>query len=133
MKPDTALLKDNVFYFPGFTNEIHYECELVVKIDRVGKHIDQAFARRGIWNLIRGFRRAIHEIGAGFDHFGEGLVAAPPNHHRQVLQGDRDADRENARDKGKSKRSEDDRGRVGDTGARCAVDARKQNDRADAA
>ncbi|MFM7595179.1 MAG: fumarylacetoacetate hydrolase family protein [Flavobacteriales bacterium] len=46
MKPDTALLKDNVFYLPGFTNEIHYECELVVKIDRVGKHIDTAFAHK---------------------------------------------------------------------------------------
>lgn len=46
MKPDTALLKDDVFYFPGFTNEIHYECELVVKIDRVGKHIDYAFAHK---------------------------------------------------------------------------------------
>jgi 2-keto-4-pentenoate hydratase/2-oxohepta-3-ene-1,7-dioic acid hydratase in catechol pathway len=46
MKPDTAVLKDDVFYFPGFTNEIHYECELVVKIDRVGKHIDQAFAHK---------------------------------------------------------------------------------------
>jgi len=46
MKPDTAVLKDDVFYFPGFTNEIHYECELVVKIDRVGKHIDSAFAHK---------------------------------------------------------------------------------------
>lgn len=46
MKPDTALLKDNVFYFPGFTNEIHYECELVVKIDRVGKHIVPSFAHK---------------------------------------------------------------------------------------
>ena len=46
MKPDTAVLKDDVFYFPGFTNEIHYECELVVKIDRVGKHIDAAFAHK---------------------------------------------------------------------------------------
>ena len=46
MKPDTALVKDNVFYFPGFTNEIHYECELVVKIDRVGKHIDPSFAHK---------------------------------------------------------------------------------------
>jgi 2-keto-4-pentenoate hydratase/2-oxohepta-3-ene-1,7-dioic acid hydratase in catechol pathway len=46
MKPDTAVLKDDVFYFPGFTNEIHYECELVVKIDRVGKHIDPAFAHK---------------------------------------------------------------------------------------
>ncbi len=46
MKPDTAVLKDDVFYFPGFTNEIHYECELVVKIDRVGKHIDAAFGHK---------------------------------------------------------------------------------------
>jgi 2-keto-4-pentenoate hydratase/2-oxohepta-3-ene-1,7-dioic acid hydratase in catechol pathway len=46
MKPDTAVLKDDIFYFPHFTQEIHYECELLVKIDRVGKHIDPKFARK---------------------------------------------------------------------------------------
>lgn len=45
LKPDTALLKDgNHFYYPEFTKDLHYECELVVKIDKVGKNISEKFA-----------------------------------------------------------------------------------------
>lgn len=45
MKPDTAILKDgNHFYYPEFTKDLHYECELVVKIDKVGKNIAEKFA-----------------------------------------------------------------------------------------
>lgn len=45
MKPDTAILKDgNHFYYPDFTKDLHYECELVVKIDKVGKNISEKFA-----------------------------------------------------------------------------------------
>ena len=40
LKPDTALLRNNdPFYIPAFSHEVHYECELVVRIDRVGKSI----------------------------------------------------------------------------------------------
>lgn len=47
MKPDTALLKDgNDFYHPDFSNEIHYECELVVRINKVGKNIQEKFAHK---------------------------------------------------------------------------------------
>lgn len=47
MKPDTALLRNNnPFYIPRFSNEIHYECELVVKINRVGRSIEERFAHR---------------------------------------------------------------------------------------
>lgn len=47
MKPDTALLKaDQDFYLPDFSNEIHHELELVVKISKVGKHIEEKFAHR---------------------------------------------------------------------------------------
>lgn len=47
MKPDTALLKDgNDFYHPGFSSDIHYECELVVRINKVGKNIQEKFARK---------------------------------------------------------------------------------------
>lgn len=47
MKPDTALLRDNEpFYFPGFTKDLHYECEVVVKISRVGKNIQEKFAHK---------------------------------------------------------------------------------------
>ncbi len=47
MKPDTALLKDNEpFYFPDFTNDLHHEIEVVLKISKVGKHIAEAFAHK---------------------------------------------------------------------------------------
>ncbi|MCC5916983.1 MAG: fumarylacetoacetate hydrolase family protein [Cryomorphaceae bacterium] len=47
MKPDTALLsKGNDFYLPKFSEEIHYEAELVVRINRVGKNIQEKFAHK---------------------------------------------------------------------------------------
>lgn len=47
LKPDTALLRNNdPFYIPAFSQEVHYECELVVRIDRVGRSIAEKFARR---------------------------------------------------------------------------------------
>ncbi len=45
LKPDTALLPaGNAFYMPDFTTDLHYECELVVKIKKVGKNIPVKFA-----------------------------------------------------------------------------------------
>jgi 2-keto-4-pentenoate hydratase/2-oxohepta-3-ene-1,7-dioic acid hydratase in catechol pathway len=47
LKPDTALLSNNQdFYLPDFSNDIHYEAEVVVKINKAGKHIDEKFAHR---------------------------------------------------------------------------------------
>lgn len=47
LKPDTALLSNNQdFYLPDFSNDIHYETEVVVKISKPGKHIDEKFAHR---------------------------------------------------------------------------------------
>jgi len=47
MKPDTALLKNNKpFYIPDFTNELHYETELIIKFNRLGKNIDSIFSNR---------------------------------------------------------------------------------------
>ena len=47
LKPDTALLRNNdPFYTPSFSQEVHYECELVVRINRVGKAIAERFAHR---------------------------------------------------------------------------------------
>ncbi len=47
MKPDTALLKENApFYYPAFSNDIHYEVELVVKISKNGKTILPQFAHK---------------------------------------------------------------------------------------
>lgn len=45
MKPDTALLKDNKpFYLPEFSQDVHHEIEVVLKISKEGKHIDEKFA-----------------------------------------------------------------------------------------
>jgi 2-keto-4-pentenoate hydratase/2-oxohepta-3-ene-1,7-dioic acid hydratase in catechol pathway len=44
-KPDTALLKDNKpFYHPDFSEDIHHEIEIVLKISKEGKHINEKFA-----------------------------------------------------------------------------------------
>lgn len=57
MKPDSALLRNNEsFYIPDFSNNIHYEIELVVRINRVGRHIEKRFACR-----------YYNEIGLGID------------------------------------------------------------------
>lgn len=45
LKPDTALLKDNRdFYYPEFSKEIHYEIEVVLRICKEGKHVQEKFA-----------------------------------------------------------------------------------------
>ncbi|MCX7986444.1 MAG: fumarylacetoacetate hydrolase family protein [Bacteroidales bacterium] len=47
LKPDTALLRNNQpFFLPDFSDEIHYEVELVIKISRLGKGIAEKFASR---------------------------------------------------------------------------------------
>ncbi|RMG25338.1 MAG: FAA hydrolase family protein [Bacteroidetes bacterium] len=82
-KPDTALLRNNKdFYYPDFSQDIHYECELVLRIAREGKHIQpqyvptyldgvglgidftardiqQACKQKGLpWTLAKGFNDA---------------------------------------------------------------------------
>lgn len=64
MKPDTALLKDEEFYFPEHTQDLHHEIELVVKISRVGKHIDEQFAHK-----------YYEEIGLGIDFTARDIQA----------------------------------------------------------
>lgn len=47
MKPDTALLPPhNPFFYPGFSKDVHYETELVIKISRNGRHIAERFANK---------------------------------------------------------------------------------------
>lgn len=71
MKPDSALLRNNEpFYIPDFSNDLHYECELVVRINRLGKNIEQRFASRyydeiglGIDFTARDLQRKLREKG----------------------------------------------------------------------
>jgi len=82
MKPITALLKDNrAFYYPDFSENIHYETELVIKMSRHAKHIDAKFAHKyydqigiGIDFTARDVQSQLKEkghpweIAKGFDH-----------------------------------------------------------------
>ena len=71
MKADSALLKDGKpFFIPDFTQELHYETEIVVKIDRLGKNIAERFAHRyyhevtvGIDFTARDLQRQLREKG----------------------------------------------------------------------
>ena len=47
MKPKSALLQSHTpFYYPEFTNELHYECELVLRICKNGKYIQESYASK---------------------------------------------------------------------------------------
>ena len=47
LKPDTSiLLKRQPFFIPDFSDDIHHEVEVLVKINRIGKHIDKKFAHK---------------------------------------------------------------------------------------
>lgn len=57
MKPDSSILPNkNPFVIPAFSNDIHHEVEILVKICKVGKHIDAKFAHK-----------YYEEIGLGID------------------------------------------------------------------
>jgi len=57
MKPDSAvLLKQHPFVIPEFSEDIHHELEIIVKINKVGKYIDAKFAHK-----------YYDEIGVGID------------------------------------------------------------------
>ena len=46
-KPETAILKNNEpFYIPSFSSDIHHEVEIVLKISKIGKNIEEKFAHK---------------------------------------------------------------------------------------
>jgi 2-keto-4-pentenoate hydratase/2-oxohepta-3-ene-1,7-dioic acid hydratase in catechol pathway len=57
MKPETAIpTKNEPFFYPSFSTDVHHEVEILVKINRVGKNIDEKFAHK-----------YYDEIGIGID------------------------------------------------------------------
>lgn len=65
LKPDTAYLENGKdFYYPKFSNDVHYEVELVVKIAKIGKNIEAKFAHK-----------YIDAIGLGIDFTARDLQA----------------------------------------------------------
>ncbi|GAB5564393.1 MAG: fumarylacetoacetate hydrolase family protein [Winogradskyella sp.] len=65
LKPDTSiLLKKQPFFIPDFSNEVHHEVEVLVKIKKVGKYIDKKFAHK-----------YYDDIGLGIDFTARDLQA----------------------------------------------------------
>ncbi|MHA4896649.1 fumarylacetoacetate hydrolase family protein [Pedobacter sp. PWIIR3] len=72
LKPDTAVLKDNKpFYIPDFSNDIHYEVEVVLKVCKEGKHIAEKFAAKYFDEIGLGIDFTARDIQA--DHKTKGL------------------------------------------------------------
>ncbi len=66
IKPDSAVLpREQDFFIPDFSKDVHYEVEILVKIKKVGKHIDQRFAHT-----------YYDEIGLGIDFTARDLQAS---------------------------------------------------------
>ncbi|MFC5046418.1 fumarylacetoacetate hydrolase family protein [Aquimarina hainanensis] len=71
LKPDTSiLLKKQPFFIPDFSDEVHHEVEILVKINRIGKYIDRKFAHKyydeiglGIDFTARDLQRELKEKG----------------------------------------------------------------------
>jgi acylpyruvate hydrolase len=63
-KPDTSVLKEEDFYYPSFTKDLHHEIELVLKISKVGKSIEEQFAHK-----------YYDEIGLGIDFTARDIQA----------------------------------------------------------
>ncbi len=65
LKPDTAiLLKKQPFFIPDFSDDVHHEVEVLVKIDRIGKYIDSKFSHK-----------YYSQIGLGIDFTARDLQA----------------------------------------------------------
>ncbi|MFQ3182271.1 MAG: 2-keto-4-pentenoate hydratase/2-oxohepta-3-ene-1,7-dioic acid hydratase in catechol pathway [Polaribacter sp.] len=65
LKPDSAILpKKNPFFIPAFSEDVHYEVEVLIKINKVGKHIAEKFAHK-----------YYDEIGLGIDFTARDLQA----------------------------------------------------------
>lgn len=65
LKPDSAILpKRNPLYYPDFTKDLHHEVEIVVRISKLGKHIEERFAHK-----------YYDEIGIGIDFTARDLQA----------------------------------------------------------
>ncbi len=65
LKPDSAILRNNdPFYLPDFSNDIHHEVEIVLKISKIGKNVEAKFAHK-----------YYDEIGIGIDFTARDLQA----------------------------------------------------------
>ena len=75
LKPDTSIIQKNQpFFIPEFSNEIHYEIEIILKFNRLGKHIESNFSNKyfnqislGVDFTARDFQNKFKERGLPWD------------------------------------------------------------------
>lgn len=75
LKPDTSIIQKNQpFFIPEFSSEIHYEIEIILKFNRLGKHIESKFSNKyfnqislGIDFTARDFQNKFKERGLPWD------------------------------------------------------------------
>ena len=75
LKPDTSIIQKNQpFFIPEFSNEIHYEVEIILKFNRLGKHIESNFSNKyfnqislGVDFTARDFQKKFKERGLPWD------------------------------------------------------------------
>ena len=75
LKPDTSIIQKNQpFFIPEFSNEIHYEIEIILKFNRLGKHIESKFSNKyfnqislGIDFTARDFQNKFKDRGLPWD------------------------------------------------------------------
>ncbi len=94
-KPDTAILRNNApFYYPDFSTDIHYECELVLRISKEGKNIQEKFASKyydsigiGIDFTARDLQQKAKEKGLPWD-IAKGFNGSAPVSDKFIPVGD---------------------------------------------
>jgi 2-keto-4-pentenoate hydratase/2-oxohepta-3-ene-1,7-dioic acid hydratase in catechol pathway len=94
-KPDTALLRDNApFYYPEFSKDIHHEVELVLKISKEGKGVEEKFASKyydsigiGIDFTARDLQQKAKEKGLPWD-IAKGFNGSAPVSGKFIPVGD---------------------------------------------
>lgn len=71
LKPDTSIiLKKQPFFIPDFSNDIHHEVEVIVKIKRVGKYISKEFAHKYYDKIGLGIDFTARDIQQNQKQFG---------------------------------------------------------------
>lgn len=72
LKPDSSLLKDNKpFFIPCFSNRIEHEIEVVVRIDKLGKNIEERFAHRYYSHIALGVDFTARDLQNKFKESGQ--------------------------------------------------------------
>jgi acylpyruvate hydrolase len=94
-KPDTAILRNNSpFYYPDFSKDVHHEVELVLRVCREGKNIEEKFAHKyydaigvGIDFTARDVQQKLKEKGLPWD-IAKGFNGSAPISDKFIPVGD---------------------------------------------